>query len=227
MRRDQPTRPGAQQWVPERPGLRSLADAVQECRGCELYQDATQAVMGRGRRDARVVLLGEQPGDVEDREGEPFVGPAGRELDRALEAAGVPPDATYRTNAVKHFRWSGTRGKRRIHQSPTLAQMTACRPWLSAELAVVRPRGVVLLGGTAGRAVYGTSFRVGEARGQVLEWPATPDEEGAAHPRWVVATIHPSAVLRAPDEDRSEVRAGLVADLRVAAGLLDDGRPEG
>lgn len=210
-------RPGAQEWVPERPGLRSLQEAVQDCRGCELHRDATQAVMGRGRRDSRLVLLGEQPGDHEDREGEPFVGPAGRLLDRALEAAGIDPEVTYRTNAVKHFRWSGTRGKQRIHKSPARAHVDACGPWLVAELSVVRPEGVVVLGGTAGKALYGSSYRVGDSRGRLLEWPEARSQlsQLARPPEWVLATTHPSAVLRA--EDRDAALDGLVADLRVAA----------
>jgi uracil-DNA glycosylase family protein len=213
-------RPGAGQWVPERPGLRSLVAAVQECRGCELWRDATQAVMGRGPRSARLLLLGEQPGDHEDREGEPFVGPAGRVLDRVLEEAGIDPTATFRTNVVKHFRWSGTRGKQRLHKSPGRAHIRACGPWLVAELDVVRPEGVVLLGGTAGTAVHGTGFRVGESRGRLLDWPDGGPLAGAGHPpAWVLATTHPSAVLRS--EDRAAALAGLVADLRVAAQQLD------
>lgn len=209
-------RPGAQRWVPERLSLRSLHEAAQDCRGCELYRDATQVVMGEGRRDAALMLLGEQPGDQEDRSGHPFVGPAGKVLDDALEAAGIAPDDVYTTNVVKHFRWSSTRGKRRIHQSPSRAQIAACGPWLEAELKLVRPRGVVLLGGTAGKAVYGASFRVGEARGRRLEWPSTFPVR--REPAWVVATTHPSAVLRA--DDRSAVYDGLVADLETAARLL-------
>jgi uracil-DNA glycosylase len=209
-------RPGAASWVPERLSLRALQEAATDCRGCELYRDATQVVMGEGRRDAPLMLLGEQPGDREDREGHPFVGPAGRVLDDALADAGISPDDTFTTNVVKHFRWSGTRGKQRIHQSPTRAQIAACAPWLTAELALVRPTGVVLLGGTAGKAVYGASFRVGAARGARREWPEQPATEHP--PAWVVATIHPSAVLRA--DDRESTYDGLVADLRVAASLL-------
>ena len=210
------TRPGAEAWVPDRPSLRSLREAVQECRGCELYRDATQGVMGEGRRDAPLMLLGEQPGDREDQEGEPFVGPAGRVLDEALADAGIAPEDTFRTNVVKHFRWSGTRGKRRIHQSPSRAHVAACAPWLAAELEVVRPTGVVLLGGTAGKAVYGSSFRVGEARGRVQDWPG--DFPVRRTPAWVLPTTHPSAVLR-PD-DRQVAYEDLVADLRVAARQL-------
>jgi DNA polymerase len=206
-------RPGAQAWVPERPTLAALREAAQACRGCELYRDATQAVMGEGRRDAALMLLGEQPGDREDQLGEPFVGPAGRVLDEAIAEVGIRPEDVFKTNVVKHFRWKGTRGKQRIHQSPSRAHVAACGPWLEAELGLVRPTGVVLLGGTAGKAVYGSSFRVGEARGALREWPAS---FAVRHPpAWVLATTHPSAVLRA--DDRRSAYEGLVADLRVAA----------
>jgi DNA polymerase len=203
----------AQEWVPESPSLTGLRSAIQECRGCELYADATHAVMGEGREGSRLVLLGEQPGDREDVEGEPFVGPAGKLLDQALAEAGIDPAETYRTNAVKHFRWKGTRGKRRIHQSPTSKHVAACAPWLRAELALLRPEGVVLLGSTAGRAVFGSSFRVGEMRGSRVDWPASayPLDEP---PGWVLATTHPSAVLRS--DDRDAAYGELVADLRVA-----------
>jgi uracil-DNA glycosylase family protein len=213
-----PDRPGAGSWVPDTLSLVSLRDAASGCRGCELYLDATQVVMGEGRSDAALMLLGEQPGDQEDQQGRPFVGPAGRVLDDALLDAGISADDVFTTNVVKHFRWSGTRGKRRIHQSPTRAHVAACAPWLAAELTLVRPEGVVLLGGTAGKAVYGTAFRVGEFRGVQRAWP---EEFAAPHPpSWVLATIHPSAVLRA--EDRTSTYDGLVADLRVAASLLED-----
>jgi uracil-DNA glycosylase len=210
--------PGAQQWVPAEPTLSNLDESVQDCRGCDLYRDATQAVMGSGDAHAAVMLLGEQPGDREDKAGEPFVGPAGRVLDRALADAGIAPGDTYITNAVKHFRFE-RRGKMRIHKSPSRGQVLACGPWLAAELDLVRPRGVIVLGGTAGKAIFGSSFRVGEQRGRLLEWPVdtypvrrTPD--------WVLATTHPSAVLRA--ENRDELYAGLVADLEVAAKALTD-----
>jgi DNA polymerase len=173
--------------------------------------------MGSGPPDARVMLLGEQPGDKEDIAGEPFVGPAGKLLDRALAEAGIAPEDAYVTNAVKHFRFSGRRGKQRIHKSPTRGQVQACEPWLSAELDVVRPRGVVVLGGTAGKAVYGPSFTVGEQRGRLLDWPS--ERIGVrTPPAWVLATIHPSAALRS--RDRDEMYAGLVADLVVAAQAL-------
>jgi DNA polymerase len=206
-------RPGAAAWVPERLSLGALREAVQACRGCELYRDATQGVMGDGRRSAALMLLGEQPGDHEDQEGEPFVGPAGKVLDRALADAGIDPDAVFRTNVVKHFRWSGTRGKQRLHKSPTRAHVAACAPWLAAELRLVQPAGVVLLGGTAGKAVYGSSFRVGDARGTITRWPES--FEVGRPPAWVLPTTHPSAVLRA--DDREAAYEGLVADLAVAA----------
>jgi DNA polymerase len=209
-------RPGAQQWVPDRASLPELRRAAEQCRGCELYRDATQVVMGEGLKRARLVLLGEQPGDQEDREGRPFVGPAGRLLDRALDDAGIDRKDTYRTNVVKHFRWRGTRGKQRIHQTPQQAHVSACAPWLVAEFAALRPAGVVLLGGTAGKAVYGSSFKVGESRGQLVDWP---DRVPVDHPpAWVLPTTHPSAVLRA--DDRDAVYDGLVADLTIASRAL-------
>lgn len=206
-------RPGAAAWVPERLSLRSLREGAEACRGCELYRDATQAVMGDGARDAALLLLGEQPGDQEDRAGEPFVGPAGKVLDEALADSGIDPADVYKTNVVKHFRWSGTRGKQRIHKSPSRAHVAACGPWLEAEMRLVRPVGVVLLGGTAGKAVYGSSFKVGESRGRLQDWPVA--FEVARPPAWVLATTHPSAVLRS--DDRRSAYDGLVADLRIAA----------
>jgi uracil-DNA glycosylase family protein len=210
-------RPGAAEWVPDRPSLRKLREAVQDCRGCELYENATQAVMGEGRASADLVLLGEQPGDREDHEGKPFVGPAGKLLDKALAEVGIPPDGVYRSNVVKHFRWSGTRGKQRIHKTPSRVQVAACGPWLVAELDVVRPAGIVLLGGTAGKAVYGSSFRVGTSRGHLIDWPeeAFPVRRP---PQWVLPTTHPSSVLRA--DDRHTAYDALVSDLRVAADAL-------
>jgi len=210
-------RPGAQEWVPERLTLESLRGAVQDCRGCELYQDATQGVMGEGDVSAPLMLVGEQPGDREDQEGEPFVGPAGRLLDKALAAADIDPGTVFKTNVVKHFRFAGTRGKQRIHKSPSRVHVAACEPWLLAELDLVRPQGVVLLGGTAGQAVYGSSFRVGESRGQLQEWPS--ESHLVRHrPEWVLATTHPSAVLRS--RNREDDFEAFVADLKVAAGTL-------
>jgi DNA polymerase len=211
------------------PGLRK---AAADCRGCPLYQDATQTVFGEGHTNARVLLLGEQPGDQEDRQGRPFVGPAGRVLRRALADAGIDPDGVYVTNAVKHFKFTIPEGrKRRIHKAPTLREMTACRPWLMAELRVVEPEVVVALGGPAGKALLGSGFRVTEQRGALLPWPGLGDqgstggaEEGISG---LVATIHPSAVLRADDSDRTRVYDGLVADLRIVADLLGDGAGSG
>jgi uracil-DNA glycosylase len=203
--------PGAEEFLPSRPTLKRLRTAVQACQGCDLYREATQAVFGDGADDPRLVVVGEQPGDVEDREGEPFVGPAGRLLDKAMAEAGIDPATAYRTNAVKHFRFKGDGGKRRIHSTPDRWQIAACRPWLLAELSVLRPEGVVVLGATAGRSLLGSSFRVGAMRGKRLD-------TGDLDCDWVVATTHPSAVLRAPD--RHAARDALVADLRVAATAL-------
>jgi DNA polymerase len=209
--------PGAAPWIPERPTLARMREAVDACRGCELWEHATQGVLGRGPASAELMLVGEQPGDREDLEGEPFVGPAGGLLDRALTDAGIDPESVYRTNAVKHFRFSGTRGKRRIHQSPARRHIVACEPWLVTELELVAPTGVVLLGATAAEAVMGTAFRLTRSRGRVLDWPASPDAEGPT-PVFVVATVHPAAVLRS--RHRAEALGELVHDLRVAARAL-------
>ena len=208
-------RPGATQWVPEGADVARLREAAQACRGCELYRDATQAVMGDGPEDAALMVLGEQPGDKEDRAGEPFVGPAGQLLDRALEEAGIPARSVFRTNVVKHFRFSGTRGKQRIHKSPARWQVAACQPWLLTELDAVRPAVVVLLGATAGQVIYGPTFRVGATRGTAVPWPT--DRLSLAEPPVCVPTVHPSAVLRSRTRDADF--AALVADLDVAAGL--------
>jgi DNA polymerase len=198
--------------VPPGADLDDLASAAQGCRGCDLWQHATQAVMGSGPPDADTMVVGEQPGDREDTAGEPFVGPAGRLLDEALEAAGLEPASVYRTNAVKHFRFVD-RGHKRIHKSPARWQVAKCQPWLLAELEALHPSTVVLLGATAGQAVFGSSFRVGTSRGRALEWPSAMP--GPA-PALVVATTHPASVLRS--RQRDEDYAQLVADLRVAAG---------
>ncbi|MFC4464950.1 UdgX family uracil-DNA binding protein [Streptomyces xiangluensis] len=204
----------AEPFVPERGGLPALRKAAAECRGCPLHRDATQTVFGNGDTDARVLIVGEQPGDQEDRQGKPFVGPAGRLLDRALAEAGIDPGQTYVTNAVKHFKFTSSGpGKRRIHKAPSLREMTACGPWLAAELAVVDPELIVILGATAGKALLGSSFRVTQQRGTLLE------EEIHGRQTRVVATIHPSAALRA--DDREAVYQGLVSDLKVAARALD------
>ncbi len=202
-------------WVPESRSLPRLRDAATECRGCELWADATQVVFSVGTRTARLMLVGEQPGDVEDREGEPFVGPAGRILDDVLQQAGIERREVYLTNAVKHFRHE-TRGKRRIHQKPSVGHISACGPWLEAEVAAVRPAVVVCLGATAGRAVLGRPVRVGDERGQVLE----PGSKAVAGLAAVVLTSHPSSVLRLRDRDeRHAAMDSLVDDLRVAGNI--------
>jgi len=205
--------PGAQQWVPARPTVASLQAAVQDCRGCDLYRAATQAVMGEGPADAELMLVGEQPGDREDEAGRPFVGPAGRLLDKALEQAGIDPSSVFRTNAVKHFRYE-RKGSKRIHKGPSRWHVAACEPWLLAELETVGPRVVVLLGATAGQAVFGPSFRVTAVRGQRLDWPLRTEPA----PDAVVATTHPSAVLRSRNRDAD--LAALVHDLGAARELL-------
>ncbi len=193
---------------PPRAGKLKLAAAVQECRGCPLWREASQAVFGEGPLKAGIVLVGEQPGDREDREGRPFVGPAGRELDRVLELAGIDRDATYVTNVVKHFKFR-ERGKRRIHDKPTHAEAMACLPWLERELALLKPRALVALGATAAQELLGRDFRVSRQHGQLVESPLAP---------LVTATIHPSAILRArDDEERRELREMMVTDLRVVA----------
>ncbi|WP_084964808.1 UdgX family uracil-DNA binding protein [Thermoactinospora rubra] len=197
---------GAARFLPQDLTLESLRTAAACCEGCDLYREATQTVFGEGPAQAHFMLVGEQPGDQEDRKGVPFVGPAGRVLDRALEEAGIDRDDVYVTNAVKHFSFT-LKGRRRIHQKPTAAQIAACQPWLNAELALVRPRVVIVMGATAARSLLGPSFRVTRQRGQ-----AVPLGDAQA-----VATIHPSAVLRAPDQE--EAYAGMLADFRVAAAL--------
>jgi DNA polymerase len=195
--------------VPEHADIEALKSAAVNCKGCELWQPATQVVFSAGNPKAPLALVGAQPGDVEDRQGIPFVGPAGRLLQEALDEAGVAREDVYVTNAVKHFRFTD-RGKRRIHATPQVTHIKACLPWLEAELTLVDPTLIVCLGATAARALLGSTFRVTKQRGQVLEL-ATP-----VGVRPVLATVHPSAVLRATAEERSEAFAGLVSDLRTA-----------
>ena len=211
--------PGAQQFVPESVTLEGLRAAARGCRGCHLYKDATQTVFSVGSATARIVLVGEQPGDQEDRRGEPFVGPAGNLLDRALADAGIDRRQAYVTNAVKHFKFTQAgEGKRRIHQTPDQREILACHPWLAAELALLDPEIIVALGATAGKSLMGNDFRVTRSRGALLEWPARDGELAARASRFFVATIHPSAVLRA--DNRETAYAGLVDDLKVAAQVL-------
>jgi DNA polymerase len=212
---DKPDRPGAQEWVPPAGDVDDLRRAAPDCRGCELWQDATQVVFSKGRSGATLMLVGEQPGDREDIEGEPFVGPAGRLLAEAVDAAGIPRDQVYVTNAVKHFRFE-RRGKRRIHEKPSVGHIVACRPWLEAEFDAVGPSVIVALGATAARSVLGRTVRIGEVRGKVLP----PDVAGApsALPAPTLVTTHPSALLRIEDPaDRMAAFESLVEDLRAAA----------
>jgi uracil-DNA glycosylase len=198
-------------FLPERRSLSTLREASQGCRGCHLWRGATQTVFGEGLKRARVMLVGEQPGDKEDRAGKPFVGPAGRELDKALEAAGIARDEAYVTNVVKHFKFE-ERGRRRIHQTPKRFEIEACKPWLAEELKVVGPEALVLLGATAAKALMGSSFRLTHHRGELLDSELAPI---------VTATVHPSAILRAPDdESRYAEREAFTEDLRVVAQAL-------
>jgi uracil-DNA glycosylase len=215
----QPKYKGAGQWVPTRGGVPSLRAAAQKCRGCDLWKDANQVVVSSGTRTARLMLVGETPGDVEDKKGEVFVGPAGRLLDHALDAVGIARADAYLTNAVKHFRFTTQeKGKRRLHQTPTLAQMRACQPWLERELVLVDPEVVVVMGSTAASALLGPSFRVTAHRGELIP---RPDADGVDH-GWYVPTVHPAAVLRANDQDKAY--AYFVADLQVAADALGRGK---
>ena len=198
----------AADYLPERLTLESLREAAEVCHGCDLWRNATQTVFGDGPADAELMFVGEQPGDQEDKLGQPFVGPAGRIFDQALEEVGIDRSRVYVTNAVKHFKWE-PRGKRRIHQKPNAAELAACRPWLDAELEVVQPRVLVCLGATAAQALLGRAFRVTKQRGTPVDSPLADV---------VVATIHPSAILRAQDRDAEY--AGFVADLERVAALL-------
>ena len=200
----------ASDLIPPRAGLTSLREAAHGCRACELWQKGTQTVFGEGARGAEVMLVGEQPGDQEDRKGRPFVGPAGRLLDSALEEAGIERRRAYLTNVVKHFNWT-PKGKRRIHRKPNLEHIAACRPWLDAELRIVKPKVLVCLGATAAQAVIGRDFRVTKQRGQMLESELA---------RYVMATVHPSSILRLADTDRTEGMNMFVDDLRGVAEAL-------
>jgi uracil-DNA glycosylase family protein len=198
-------------FLPQGRSLTAMREAVQACRGCHLWRGTTQAVFGEGLKRARVMLVGEQPGDKEDLAGKPFVGPAGRELDRGLEAAGIDRADAYVTNVVKHFKFE-ERGRRRIHQTPKRFEIDACKPWLAAELEAVEPDAVMLLGATAAKALLGSSFKVTQHRGELLDSDIAP---------LVSATIHPSAILRAPDDAaRSRERAAFAEDLRAVAQAL-------
>jgi uracil-DNA glycosylase len=196
---------GAADFIPPGNSLPVLREAIQKCRGCDLYRDVTQAVFGEGPKTASVMFIGEQPGDEEDRAGRPFVGPAGRLLDRALGEAGIDRASTWVTNAVKHFKFE-ERGKRRLHKKPRGLEITACRPWLEAEVALIRPEIIVCLGATAAQTVFGATYRVTKERGQFVEHPWA---------RLATSTIHPSAILRAPDSEQRQIEyRNFVADLK-------------
>ncbi len=198
----------AAEFLPGRPTLARLKEAADHCRGCPLYRDATQAVVGEGPRDSSIMFVGEQPGDEEDRVGRPFVGPAGKMFDRALAEAGIDREDVYITNAVKHFKFE-PRGKRRIHKKPAASEVNACRPWLETEVNLVRPAVVVCLGATAAQSIFGPSYRLTRERGKLIE--ITPS-------RWATSTIHPAAILRSPDaEARQAAYEGFLADLKKIA----------
>jgi len=201
----------AAKLIPDRPTIATLREAAADCQACDLFVRGTQTVFGEGLQKAELMLVGEQPGDQEDLTGHPFVGPAGKLLDRALEAAGIDRAAVYVTNVVKHFKWE-PRGKRRIHQKPNAAEIAACRPWLDAEIQAVKPRAIVCLGATAAQALLGRQFKVSVHRGEFVPSPLAP---------LVLATVHPSSILRAPDDDarRDEMRR-FTDDLRVVADAL-------
>ncbi len=205
---------GAEEFLPKRNSLTALRSAAEQCEGCDLFRQATQTVFGSGPRNARVLLVGEQPGDQEDRAGQPFVGPAGHLLDRALADAALDEVPVFRTNAVKHFRFHlAPRGKRRIHEPPSKGQLRACLPWLHAELRAVRPELVVCLGATAAHAMFGGEFRLTQHRGELLAAPESAPGE------WrVVATVHPSAVLRS--NDREQAYRDFVRDLEAVRAAL-------
>jgi uracil-DNA glycosylase family protein len=201
-------------FIPKNPTLAKLREAARGCRACPLWERGTQTVFGEGSRSSSVLFVGEQPGDREDLEGRPFVGPAGRLLDRSLEEAGIDRSQAYVTNVVKHFKWE-PRGKKRIHQKPNSLEIAACRPWLDAEIAVVRPKIVVCLGATAAQALLGPSFRVTKSRGKLVR---------SEHAPYVMATVHPSSILRAPDDASRRVAVkAFVKDLRAIARVLEEG----
>lgn len=199
----------ASDFLPARPTLTKLRAAVQDCRGCTLYANATQAVFGEGPKTAKLFVIGEQPGDAEDRAGHPFVGPSGLLLDRAFESAGIDRDEIYVTNAVKHFKWAKERrAPRRLHKTPSAGEVRACRPWLLAELSLIKPRAILCLGATASKAVFGPSFSVMKHRGKTLESDLAPI---------AFATVHPSAVLRAPEGERAAAERKFFSDVERVA----------
>ena len=210
MSKDNPANSAAD-FFPERKTLKAFRDAAADCQACDLWERGTQTVFGEGARRAEVVFVGEQPGNEEDLSGKPFVGPAGRLLDDALVAAGIDRSQTYVTNVVKHFKWE-PRGKRRIHKKPNATEMKACRPWLEAEISLVKPKVIVCLGATAAQALLGTQFKVTKQRGQFIASTLAP---------YIMATIHPSSILRAPDDEtRHEEKRKFIDDLKRVAHVL-------
>ncbi len=202
----------ADEFIPARPSLTVLREAAKGCTACDLYKCGTQTVFGEGSSHARVILVGEQPGDKEDLQGKPFVGPSGKILDTALDAAGIDRTEAYVTNIVKHFKWE-PRGKRRIHKKPNAMEIAACRPWFDAEVKTLKPQVIVLLGATAAQALLGRTFRVTKQRGEII-----PSSDGPV----MLATVHPSAILRAPDDDaRREEMRKFIADLKVASAYIN------
>jgi DNA polymerase len=213
----------AEEFLPPRMNLKALREAAEHCRGCDLYKNATQVVFGEGPRRASLLLLGEVPGDEEDKLGHPFVGPAGRLLDEVLDEVGLDRDEVFVTNVVKHFRWE-PRGKRRLHKKPSWRQIEACKPWLHAEILVVKPAGIVCLGATAAQTMLGKDFRITRERGTFFKSnggtrrPVLPGAGSA----WLMATYHPSAILRAPEKaDRNRMRAEFTEDLHHAVERLE------
>jgi len=207
----EPPELSAADFFPERKSLKAFRDAAADCKGCDLWERGTQTVFGEGARRAQVVFIGEQPGHEEDLSGKPFVGPAGRLLDDALIEAGIDRSQTYVTNVVKHFKWE-PRGKRRIHKKPNAREITACRPWLEAEISLVKPKVIVCLGATAAQALLGPRFKVTRQRGQFIESTLAP---------YIMATVHPSSILRVPDEEtRHEEKRKFIEDLKRVARVL-------
>jgi uracil-DNA glycosylase len=203
----------ALQLIPPHASLKSLAEAARDCRACDLYKNATQTVFGEGAANAKVMMVGEQPGDKEDLAGKPFVGPAGKLLDKALEEAGIERKLVYITGVVKHFKWE-PRGKVRIHKKPNGREIAACKPWLDAQIIAIRPKMIVVMGATAAQALLGREFRVTQHHGEVIEMDAP-------YPHQVTATVHPSSILRAPDEEtRHREMEQFVRDLRMVARRL-------
>jgi uracil-DNA glycosylase len=213
-KRNKPTESTAD-LIPDRPTISAVRDAAKDCRACELYKRGTQTVFGEGARHAELMLVGEQPGDAEDLAGRPFVGPAGRVLDKALEEAGIDRARVYVTNVVKHFKWE-PRGKRRIHKKPSAGEIAACRPWLDTEIQLVKPRAIVCLGATAAQALIGRQFKVTAQRGEFVASPLAP---------LVTATVHPSSILRAPDDEtRHQETKQFVEGLRKVARALSSSK---